>query len=327
MKLNNPVRIVAHAALVGKKEGEGPLAEKFDFIDPTDRFGADTWEKSEAALQQQAFERAMGKKNFKPDDIDAIFAGDLINQCVSSAYGLLEFDVPFFGLYGACSTAVEGLILSSLLLDSTHMKRTAVVSSSHYYAAERQYRYPVEYGGQRSPTSQWTVTGGASFILEQGTSGARISEVLPGITCDKGITDLNNMGAAMAPAAIDTLSRYFEQSEYTPDDFDLIATGDLGYEGAKILRDFMGKQGFDHTTRYNDCGLMIFDREGQDVHAGGSGCACSATVLAAHILPELEAGRLHHVLLVGTGALMNPATIQQGCSIPGIGHLIHLESD
>ena len=278
-------------------------------------------------MQKQALTLALRKKGYDPHDIDALFAGDLMNQCTSSAYGLLGFDIPFFGLYGACSTAAEGLILASLLLESGQFERTAAVSSSHYYSSERQFRFPVEYGGQRAPTAQWTVTGAGAFVLENAGSGVRVSEVLPGRTCDKGITDLNNMGAAMAPAAIDTLTRYFSESRYKPQDFDLIATGDLGYEGAKIVRDFMGEHGFDHNTKYDDCGLMIFNREQQDMHAGGSGCGCSASVLATYILPELQTGSLRHALLVGTGALMSPASVQQGQSIPGIGHLVHLERE
>ena len=325
IKLKNSPSIVSYASIGGKKESEGPLAGGFDLLDTTDRFDAETWEKSESEMQKRALTYAMQKRGFAAQDVDALFAGDLMNQCTSSAYGLLSFDVPFFGLYGACSTAVEGLILSSLLLDTGHFNRTAAVASSHFYSSERQFRYPIEYGGVRAPTAQWTVTGAGAFILENGGKGVRVSEVLPGKTQDKGITDLNNMGAAMAPAAIDTLTRYFSESGYTPDDFDLIATGDLGYEGYKIVTEFMRDKGFTADTPYNDCGLMIFDREAQDVHAGGSGCGCSATVLAAHILPAIESGRLNHVLLIGTGALMSPASVQQGLSIPGIGHLIHLE--
>lgn len=325
IKLKNSPSIISYASIGGKKESEGPLGGKFDMIDETDRFGGETWEKSESEMQKQVLSHAMKKGSFAARDLDALFAGDLMNQCTSSAYGLLDFDVPFFGLYGACSTAVEGLILASLLLDTGHFNRTASVASSHFYSSERQFRYPIEYGGVRTPTSQWTVTGAGAFILENGGKGVRVSEVMPGKTKDKGITDLNNMGAAMAPAAIDTLTRYFEESRLTPNDFDLIATGDLGYEGYKIVTEFMADKGFNESTKYNDCGLMIFDRERQDVHAGGSGCGCSATVLASHILPEIERGKLRHVLLIGTGALMSPASVQQGLSIPGIGHLIHLE--
>lgn len=325
IKLKNSPSIISFASIVGKKEGEGPLGGKFDLVDETDRFGGETWEKSESEMQKQALTLAMQKRSFAAKDLDALFAGDLMNQCTGSAYGLIDFDVPYFGLYGACSTAVEGLILSSLLLDTGHFNRTAAVASSHFYSSERQFRYPIEYGGIRAPTSQWTVTGAGAFILENGGKGVRITEVLPGKTIDKGITDMNNMGAAMAPAAIDTLTRYFSESRHSPDDFDLIVTGDLGYEGYKIVWDFMKDKGFTQNTRYHDCGLMIFDREAQDVHAGGSGCGCSASVLASHILPEIQKGKLKHVLLIGTGALMSPASVQQGLSIPGIGHLIHLE--
>lgn len=327
IKLKNSPAIVSFAAIGGIKEGEGPLGPQFDSIDKSNRFGENTWEKSEAQMQKIALSTALGKKEYAANDIDALFAGDLMNQCTSSAYGLLGFDVPFFGLYGACSTAIEGTILASLLLDTGHFSRTAVVSSSHFYASERQFRYPIEYGGQRAPTAQWTVTGSGAFILENSGRGVKVTEVMPGRSIDKGITDINNMGAAMAPAAIDTLTRYFSASDKKPDDFDLIATGDLGYEGYKIVKDFMHDYGFDSQTNYNDCGLMIFDRESQDVHAGGSGCGCSATVLAAHILPEIQRGNLNHVLILGTGALMSPESVLQGESIPGIAHLIHLERE
>ena len=327
IKLKNAPSIVSFAAIGGKKEAEGPLGHQFEYIDENDRFGEDTWEKSEAQMQKIALTTALNKKDFASSDIDALFAGDLMNQCTSSAYGLLGFDVPFFGLYGACSTAVEGLILASLLIETGHFSRTAVVSSSHYYASERQFRYPIEYGGQRAPTAQWTVTGSGAFILENNGKGVKIAEVMPGRSADKGITDINNMGAAMAPAAIDTLTRYFDSADLKPNDFDLIVTGDLGNEGHKIVQDFMSQHGFDSSTQYSDCGLLIFDRENQDVHAGGSGCGCSATVLASHILPEMERGNLKNVLILGTGALMSPESVLQGESIPGIAHLVHLERE
>ena len=325
VKLNGKAKILSCAAVAGKKEAEGPLGNRFDYTDKTDRFDEKSWEKSEEKMQKKALTFALNKKGFVEHDIDAMFAGDLINQCTSSAYGLLDFDIPFFGLYGACSTAVEGLILSSLLIETGLFKKVAAVTSSHFYSSERQYRFPIEYGGQRAPTAQWTVTAAGAFIIGEGESNIAITEVMPGKVIDKGINDLNNMGAAMAPAAIETLASYFSESDMSPDDFDLIVTGDLAYEGSRIVSEFMIAHGFTSKTKYDDCGLMIFDRERQDVHAGGSGCGCSAAVLASYIIPEMQRGNLRHVLAVGTGALMSPLGVEQGGNIPGIGHLIHLE--
>ncbi len=323
LKLATRPAIISAASVVGKKEYDGPIGRVFDVVDETDTFGMPTFEQSESEMQRRALCLALDKAQLKIADVDALFAGDLINQCTSSGYGLASFDAPFFGLFGACSTIAEGLILSALLVDSGKLARAAAVTSSHYCSAERQFRSPLEYGGQRAPTAQWTVTGAAAFILGEG-SGARISEVLPGRVTDKGITDATNMGAAMAPAAVDTLTRYFCESGRKPSDFSAIVTGDLGFEGSGILSDFLKIEGFDISKNHADCGLIIYDRELQDVHAGGSGCGCSATVLASFLLPKLESGELRDILFLATGAMMSPASIQQGLTIPGIAHLLHI---
>ncbi|MBR6602462.1 MAG: stage V sporulation protein AD [Clostridia bacterium] len=322
--------IISAASVVGKKEHEGPLGAYFDMHDEEDRFGQKTWERAEAEMQRLAANLALSKGGFKENDIDAIFAGDLINQCTSSAYGLLEFDIPFLGLYGACSTAVEGLIFSSIMTSNGIYKRCLSVTSSHNCSAERQFRTPLEYGAQRSPTAQWTVTGSGAFITEAADSEnakgkAKIIEAMPGISVEKGIRDAGNMGAAMAPAALYTLLRYFDESGNSPRDFDLIATGDLGYEGNSILRDLLLSEGIKCGKELNDCGMMIFSRETQDTHSGGSGCGCSAAVLASYLLPKLENGELSDILLLGTGALMSPDSIKQGLGIPGIAHLIRIK--
>ncbi len=313
--------ILSAASVAGSAEAEGPLGRLFDMTDPDDRFGCDTWERSESELQRRAFGLALKKSGLRQDGIGALFAGDLQNQCVGSAYGLLEFDIPYFGLYGACSTSAEGLLLASILTTNSVCERAAVVTSSHFCASERQYRNPLEYGGQRAPTAQHTVTGAGAFIVGDGGK-VEILEGLPGIVIDKGITDAANMGAAMAPAALSTLLRYFGESRLTPDDFELILTGDLGYEGSEILRDLAAAEGLDIRRVHNDCGLMIYDRERQDVHSGGSGCGCSASALAADIIPKLERGELSRVLFLATGAMMSPSSLQQGQSIPAIAHLI-----
>lgn len=323
IKLNSA--IAAAASAVGGREHEGPLSSFFDIHDAEDRFGMDTWEKSESEMQRIALSIALSKSSLRAEKIDAIFAGDLLNQCVGSAYGLLGFKAPYFGLYGACSTAAEGIMLASLMTSFEVFEYAAAVTSSHNCSAERQYRTPTEYGGQRAPSAQWTVTGAGAFIV--GRQGeVRVTEAMPGITVEQGISDASNMGAAMAPAAISTLCRYFEKSEMKPGDFDMILTGDLGYEGSDILCTLMKNQGIDISGVHQDCGMMIYSRETQDVHSGGSGCGCSATVLASYVLPKLARGELKNILFLGTGAMMSPSSVQQGLSIPAIAHLVHFES-
>ena len=321
-------KITCAASVVGHKEHNGPIGDYFDVYDKTDKFSQNTWEKAESEMQKKALTLALSKSNLQQDDIDAIFAGDLLNQCIGSAYGLLDFDIPYFGLYGACSTAVEGLILASIGISSGLFQKCATVVSSHFCSAEQQYRTPLEYGGQRSPTAQWTVTGSGAFIVgNEDNFGIKISEAMAGIVVDKGINDAANMGAAMAPAALDTLTRYFKQSNTSPQDYDAIFTGDLGLEGSKILEELMFVEGYDLKENYYDCGNIIFDRETQDVHSGGSGCGCSAVVLASYIFPKLKSGELKNALLIGTGAMMSPSSLKQGLSIPAIAHLIKLEAE
>ena len=316
--------IVAAASAVGKHEYEGPLGDAFDLHDSTDKFGMRTWEKAESEMQRLAFNTALAKASVTEREVGALFAGDLLNQCAGSAYGLLDFDIPYFGLYGACSTAAEGLILAAMTCGAGYVSTCAAVTSSHFCSAERQYRTPLEYGAQRSPTAQWTVTGAGAFLVRR-EGGVRITEALPGIVVEKGITDAANMGAAMAPAAADTLRRYFRQTEDLPQSFDRIVTGDLGAEGGALLCELLLAEGLDLRSRYDDCGMMIYDRERQDMHAGGSGCGCSAVVLASHLLPRLERGDLRRILFLGTGAMMSPASIQQGQAIPAVAHLLRLE--
>ncbi len=316
--------ISAAASVVGKHEALGPMGHRFDFRDTTDKFGADTWEKAESAMQKKAFELMMKKSGNIDVDFGAMFAGDLQNQCVGSSYGLMSFDVPYFGLYGACSTAAEGLMLAAMSVSAGHFDRAAAVTSSHFLAAERQYRSPIEYGAQRSPTAQWTVTGAAAFCVEK-NGAAVITEAIPGIVVEKGINDASNMGAAMAPAAADTISSYFKESGLAPSDFDAIITGDLGFEGGELLCELLHSEGLDIHANYNDCGILIYDRIRQDKHAGGSGCGCSAVVLASYFLEMLKSGEMKNMLLIGTGAMMSPSSVQQGLAIPAVAHLIRIE--
>ena len=324
VKFSDPPSIISGSAVVGGKEHEGPLGDEFDIHDPTSAFGMDTWEKSESEMQRIAVNTALAKAKLHLNDIDVIFAGDLMNQCTSSAYGVLGFGTPYFGIYGACSTFTEGTALASMMINAGYYEKCAVVTSSHFCSAERQFRFPIEYGGQRTPTAQWTVTGAGAIILSHGGDGPYVREVMPGIPIDKGITDSSNMGAAMAPAAIDTFTRYFDETGKSPDDFDLILTGDLGREGHRIMCEFMRAAGYDMYRNYNDCGLLIFNAKAQDVHAGGSGCGCAATVFSSYILNNLKLGKINDVLFAATGALMSPDALKQGCSIPGIAHLVHI---
>lgn len=323
LRFDGGAAIVSAASVVGKYESEGPLGDCFDLHDPTDKFGMKTWEKAESEMQRLAFNTSLAKVCAHERDVEVLFAGDLLNQCVGSSYGLLDFDIPYFGLYGACSTAAESIMLASAFVSAGYFSTAAAVTSSHYCSAERQYRTPIEYGAQRSPTAQWTVTGAGAFILRR-EGRVRVCEAMPGIVVEKGINDASNMGAAMAPAAISTLSRYFSESGHAPEDFDAIITGDLGHEGGSILCELLCAEGLDIRDRYDDCGMMIYDRERQDMHSGGSGCGCSAVVLASHLIPRLERGELRRILLVGTGAMMSPASIQQGEAIPAVAHLICL---
>ena len=327
------VYIIASEAVVGREEHGGPLGDYFRIRDnKDDSFGMSSWEKAESEMQRLAMNGILAGAEFGAEDFGAIFAGDLLNQCVGSNYGLMSFGIPYFGLYGACSTAAESLMLGSIFCGATG-RMCGAVSSSHNCSAERQFRFPLEYGGQRTPTSQWTVTGAGAFavgaepeLTKDGGRLVRIADVMPGIVCDRGITDINNMGAAMAPAAADTLLRYFRATGTDASDFDLIVTGDLGREGSGILRELMRSEGYETDGVYTDCGLLIYG-DGSDKHAGGSGCGCSASVMAAYIIPEMRRGRWGDVLFVGTGALMNPVVLNQGESIPGIGHLVHLISE
>ena len=323
------VVIAAAATAVGREEGRGRYGEKFDFCDPSDRFGAKTWELAEGEMARIALNLALKKRGIAHGEIDLLFAGDLQNQCVASSCGLSGFGIPYVGLYGACSTSVEGLLASSLVLSTANgPHRAAVVTSSHNCAAERQFRTPIEYGAQRTPTAQWTATAAGAFILERRKAEQGEIEVkagMAGCIFDGGISDAANMGAAMAPAACDTLLAYLQETGEHIEDADLIVTGDLGIEGGAIFRHLCEDVGIVLGDRYFDCGAMLYDEALQDVHGGGSGCGCAASVLAAHILPEMRSGRYRRVLAMATGALMSPSSVQQGESILGIAPLVVLE--
>ncbi|MBQ2663600.1 MAG: stage V sporulation protein AD [Clostridia bacterium] len=327
IKIERPVYIRETAAIVGVKEGEGPLSEEFDEVLTDDTLGEKTWEKSESALQKKAAYKALDKAGMKQDEIDYALAGDLINQCIGAHYSMRDMDIPFLGLYGACSTMTESLSIGSMLIGGGFANNVMCLTSSHFCTAEKQFRNPLEYGGQRTPSAQWTVTGSGCAILSAEKGMARITAVTSGKVIDKGINDLSNMGAAMAPAAIDTLLAHFKATNTKPQDYDLILTGDLGHIGSDIIIDLMQKEGYDLRNIHNDCGKLIFDREKQDTHAGGSGCGCCASVLCGHIMKEINRGKLRRMLVMATGALMNPMIVQQGESIPCIAHAVEIEKE
>lgn len=321
---SNPPTILNTASIVGIKEGEGPLAKDFDTILTDDKFGESSWEKAESRLQREATLTALTKANLTAEAVHYIFGGDLQNQCASSNYGLREFEIPFFGIFGACSTMTEGLSLGAMTLDGGFADNVICVTSSHFCSAEKQFRFPLEYGGQRAPTSQWTVTGAGCAVLACKGSGPYITHATVGKIIDMGITDANNMGSAMAPAAVDTLTAHFKDTGRTPEFYDLILTGDLGEVGSDIFTDLMNKNGYNVYPNHNDCGKMIFDSKKQDVHSGGSGCGCCGSVFCGHIYNEIKRGKLKNVLVMATGALMNPGMLQQGESIPGIAHAVSI---
>lgn len=317
----------AFAAVGSKKEQQGPMAQCFDIIEPDSTFGEKTWEKAESRMVELAAERALKKAVLTAQDIDCVFAGDLLNQCIGSTFGLRDKGIPMLGIYGACSTMAEGLLLSSLLVDSETADRTLALTSSHFCTAERQYRFPLEYGGVRPPSAQWTATAAGAVILENGAQPPFVRAVTVGAITDKGVTDQNNMGAAMAPAAASTLKAFFTDTGLSPEQFDLIVTGDLGAIGSALLLELLKPEGLNIKSRHTDCGLLLYDREKQDVHAGGSGCGCSASILCGHFLPRLREGKLKNILFMATGALLSPTTVQQSESIPSIAHLLWLSHE
>ncbi len=323
--LASPPSFAGWANVAGKKEGEGPLASTFDYIDKDDTFGESTWEKAESAMQKQALGLALDKAGQAASSLDWLFAGDLLNQCISSSFAARGQDIPFFGLYGACSTMGEGLALASMVLDGGFGEQAAVTASSHFCSAERQYRTPLEYGGQRTPTSQWTATAAGAAVLAREGPGPYITHVTAGKIVDKGVTDTNNMGAAMAPAAHATITAHFKDTGRSPSSYDLIVTGDLGTLGSELLIELLRQDGIQMSSHV-DCGALIFDREKQDVHCGGSGCGCCASVLTGHLLNSMKAGKWKDILFCPTGALHSPTSAFQGESIPGICHAIAIST-
>ena len=323
LAFERPPALLGRAAVGGKREAQGPLGADLDKTFGDTSLGMDTWEQAEAQLQKEAVALALVRAGLKPENLDLIFAGDLLNQCISSTFGVMGYQVPFLGQYGACSTMAQALLLAALAVESGAARQAAAVTSSHFCSAERQFRLPLEYGGQRSPTAQWTATAAGCAVV--GLSGrVKVRGGLVGKIVDLGVKDPANMGAAMAPAAADSIARYLRDTGTAPGDYDGIFTGDLGAVGTALLYQLLAEEGVHLQRVHDDCGLLLYDRQRQDVHAGGSGCGCSAAVLCGHLLKRMEQGELGDILFCATGALMSPTSQQQGQSIPGVCHVVHL---
>ncbi len=323
LEFDRPPTILSQAAVGGKKEAEGPLGGELDQTFGDTTLGQDSWERAEAQLQKEAAALAMKKAAVSAEEVDFILAGDLLNQCISSTFGLLDFGIPFLGQYGACSTMAQTLLLAAVLVESGAARRALAVTSSHFCSAERQFRLPLEYGGQRSPTAQWTATAAGCALVGLG-GRVRVRRGLAGKIRDLGVKDTANMGAAMAPAAASSIFEFLQDTATQPQDYDGIFTGDLGAVGSQLLYQCLDDNRMDLRPVHQDCGLLLYNRQSQDVHAGGSGCGCSASVLCGHLLRRMERGELKNILFCATGALMSPTSSQQGQSIPGVCHVVQL---
>ncbi len=325
VKLENRVHLESGASIVGPKEGEGPWGALYDQVLSDDMWGETSWEKAETKMFYESVRMAMEKGKMKPEDIDFILGGDLLNQLIATSFAVRRMDIPFLGLYGACSTIAESIAIGSMLIDGGFARRAVCCATSHFSTAERQFRFPLEMGTQRTPTAQRTVTGAGAIVLgTQATKTPYVSAITVGKVVDFGVKDANNMGAAMAPAACDTILSHLNDTNTTPDDYSAIITGDLGLYGLKMLMDLLQKAGINTQGRFRDCGAEFFSLD-QDVHAGGSGCGCCATTLCSRLLPDLMEQKLQRILLVATGALLSTVSAMQGESIPCIAHAICIE--
>ena len=320
--LDEPPVITTWASIAGKKEVEGPLSHTFDIKCRDTYFGQNTWEQAEKHMQQLILKKLINKAGLSDSDIGLVFSGDLLNQCIGSSFSLRNTNIPHLGLYGACSTMAESLLMASMAVGGRFSDRVVAMTSSHFASSERQYRFPLGYGGQRTPTSQWTVTGSGAALVCSSGNGPKITGCTIGTVTDLGIKDANNMGAAMAPSAFQTIRAHMEDLKSDPNEFDLIVTGDLGQTGKELLMELADKDGISLGGKITDCGTLIFDNTTQDVHSGGSGCGCSAITLCGYLLEQLNGGKLKKILFCGTGALLSPTSTQQGLTIPGVCHAV-----
>lgn len=324
-QFESPPVIAAWASVAGKKESEGPLSSYFDMTEQDSYFGQSTWEQGEKRMQQMALELLLKKAKLSEKDVGLVFSGDLLNQCIGSSFTLRNTGIPHLGLYGACSTMAESLLIAAMTVGGNYADNVVAMTSSHFASSERQYRFPLGYGGQRTPTAQWTVTGSGAALLTKNGKGPKILSCTVGSVTDLGVKDANNMGAAMAPAAYETIKAHFSDLKTSADDYDLIVTGDLGQYGKELLLALAQKNGMSLGGKLTDCGTLIFDNTTQDVHAGGSGCGCSAVTLCGYLLNRLKFGKLKRILFCGTGALLSPTSTQQGLPIPGVCHAVSIQ--
>ena len=327
IRLAQPVCVIAGAAIVGKKEGEGPLGALFDMVGEDDLFGCKTWEEAESNLQKDAVYMVMEKAGWKAEDVSYLFAGDLLGQCIATSFGISAYNIPLFGVYGACSTCGEALTLGAVMAAGGYAEHVVCVTSSHFASAEKEFRFPLAYGNQRPPSASWTVTGSGACVLGKTRSRVKITGATTGKIIDYGLKDNQNMGACMAPAACDTIAQNLVDFNREPADYDRIVTGDLGVVGREILLELLKKKGYDISEQHSDCGMLIFDPAKQDTGAGGSGCGCAASVLAEYLLPKLENGEWKRILFVPTGALMSKVSFQEGSSVPGIAQAVVIERE
>ena len=325
VELKNKPRIIETTSIVGPKEGKGPYRKYFDITLSDEKNGEDSFEKAEKSLIFTTVKETIKKANLKENDIDYLFAGDLLNQISASNFAARDLNIPFFGLYGACSTMSESLSLASMCVNAGYAKYAIAVTSSHFSSAERQFRFPLEYGGQRKETSQWTVTGAGAMLLATSGDYPYVTHITTGVVKDYGIKDPENMGLAMSPAAVDTLYKHFVDTGRTPKDYDIIATGDLGKLGKEMTEKLLLEYGYDIRGIYVDCGDLIFDKEKQEVFSGASGCGCSAVMSCSYIYKNLLSGKFKRALIVSTGALLSSVWTMQGETIPGIAHAVAIE--
>ncbi len=326
VRLAEPVIIRGVASTVGETEGEGPLGGYFDCVVRDPLYGEDTWEQAESRFVQENMRLAVKKAGCSMQNMDYVLCGDLLNQCVGTTFGIKDFNVPFFGLFGACSTMGEAMSLGAMLIDGGYATNVLAGASSHFCSAEKQFRFPLPLGIQRTPVASRTVTGDGAVVLSRNGKGPVITEITTGKIVDMGVTDVNNMGAAMAPAAAALIAAHLRDTERTLQDYDVIVTGDLGDTGRTLSATLLEKEGFPMDERYKDCGLLIYDNERQDTHMGGSGCACSAVTFCGYYYPKLVSGEIKRMLFVPTGALLSTTSVQQNQPIPGIAHGIVIEN-
>lgn len=325
IEFQTPPYIIAGASVVGDKEGKGPLGERFDVVSTDPMFGMNSWEEAESCMQSKTVEKLFEKSNIPKLNIKYIFAGDLLGQLIATSFGLMSYDIPLFGLYGACSTMGEAMSLGAMAINAGYADNVIALASSHFASAEKQFRFPLEYGSQRPLSASWTVTGCGAVIIGNTKSNVRITGITTGKIVDFGVKDSMNMGACMAPAACSVIYQNFMDFDINESYYDMIITGDLGYIGKEILIDLLKDKGYDISNKYTDCGIEIFDQNSQDTHAGGSGCGCSASTLCAYILDNIKSQKWKRVLFIPTGALLSTVSYNEGKSVPGIAHAVMLE--